>query len=138
MDGRINELTRPLATIIFHDLSAAGLQSRWWLNVTTSWYNCSHFREVHRMERVGIRELKAHLSRHLKRVRAGARLMVTERGRSIATISPVETPVDIAWAHRLVAEGRAHWNGGKPVGSPRPVRATGERTVSDAVLEDRG
>ena len=89
------------------------------------------------METVGIRELKAHLSRHLKRVRSGARLMVTERGRSIATISPVDTPADVVWAHRLVAEGRAHWSGGKPVGSPRPARVTGGRTLSDAVLEDR-
>ena len=89
------------------------------------------------METVGIRELKAHLSRHLKHVRSGARLVVTERGRSIATISPVETPADVAWAHRLVAEGRAHWSGGKPVGNPQPVHVAGERTVSDAVLEDR-
>jgi prevent-host-death family protein len=90
------------------------------------------------MNTVGIRELKAHLSRHLKRVRSGVRLTVTERGRSIATISPVETPADVAWAHRLVAEGRARWSGGKPVGSSRPPRVKGERTVSDAVLEDRG
>jgi prevent-host-death family protein len=90
------------------------------------------------MNTVGIRELKAHLSWHLKRVRSGARLTVTERGRSIATITPVETPVDAAWAHRLVAEGRADWSGGKPVGSPRPVRVTGGRTVSAGVLEDRG
>ena len=48
------------------------------------------------MDTVGIRELKAHLSRHLKRVRSGARLIVTERGRSIATISPVDTPADVA------------------------------------------
>ena len=89
------------------------------------------------METVGIRELKAHLSRHLKRVRAGARLTVTERGRSIATISPVDVPADVDWAHRLVAEGRAQWNAGKPVGSPRPVRVIGGGTVSDAVLEDR-
>lgn len=90
------------------------------------------------MDSVGIRELKAHLSRHLKRVRSGARLMVTERGHSIATISPVETPADVAWAHRLVAEGRARWSGGKPVGSRRPIRVEGRRTVSAAVLEDRG
>jgi prevent-host-death family protein len=90
------------------------------------------------MDTVGIRELKAHLSRHLKRVRSGARLMVTERGRSIATISPIEAPVDVDWAHRLVAEGRAHWSGGKPGGSPRLARLKGARTVSDAVLEDRG
>jgi prevent-host-death family protein len=90
------------------------------------------------MDTVGIRELKAHLSRHLKRVRSGARLTVTERGRSIATISPVEAPADLSWAHRLVAEGRANWSGGKPAGNPRPTRMTGGRTVSDAVLEDRG
>jgi len=88
------------------------------------------------METVGIRELKAHLSRHLKRVRAGARLAVTERGRTIATISPVEAPADVDWAHRLVAEGRAQWNGGKPKGATRPPKVTG-RTASSVVLEDR-
>ena len=90
------------------------------------------------METVGIRELKAHLSRHLKRVRSGARLTVTERGRSIATISPVEAPVDVDWAHRLVAGGRARWSGGKPAGIRQPIRGGRGKTVSDAVLEDRG
>lgn len=89
------------------------------------------------MNTIGIRELKTHLSKHLKRVRSGAHITVTERGRSIATISPVETPVDLAWAQRLVAEGRAHWSGGKPAGSARPVPVTAVRTVSSAVLEDR-
>ena len=89
------------------------------------------------METVGIRELKAHLSRHLKRVRSGTRLVVTERGRSIATIAPVEAPADVDWAHRLVAEGRAHWSGGKPTGCNRPVPIAPGRTVSAAVLEDR-
>ena len=90
------------------------------------------------MDTVGIRELKAHLSRHLKRVRSGATLIVTERGRSIATISPVDVPADLTWAHRLVAEGRAHWSGGKPAGSVRPPRIAAGRTVSGAVIEDRG
>jgi prevent-host-death family protein len=88
------------------------------------------------METVGIRELKAHLSRHLRRVRAGARLAVTERGRMIATISPIETAADVDWAHRLVAEGRAQWNGGKPKGAARPANVAG-RTASSVVLEDR-
>ena len=56
------------------------------------------------MEIVGIRELKAHLTRHLKRVRSGAWLGVSARGRVIAIITPVETPADVAWAHRLVAQ----------------------------------
>ena len=88
------------------------------------------------MERVGIRELKTHLSRHLKRVRAGARLVVTERSRSIATINPVEAPADVDWAHQLVAEGHAHWNGGKPTGAKRPAKIPG-KTASSIVLEDR-
>jgi prevent-host-death family protein len=90
------------------------------------------------VETIGIRELKAQLSRHLKRVRSGARLTVTDRGRSIATISPIEAPTDVEWAHRLVADGRARWMGGKPVGRRHPVHTAGGRTVSDAVIEDRG
>jgi len=82
------------------------------------------------------RDLKTHLSQHLKRVRSGAPLLVTERGRSIATISPVEAPADIDWAHQLVAEGRAHWNGGKPGGATRPAKITG-KPASSIVLEDR-
>ena len=92
--------------------------------------------EAH-LETVGIRELKTHLSRHLKRVRSGTRLLVTEHGRSIATINPVETLAEIDWAHQLVAEGRAHWNGGKPTGAKRPVTLTGKRTAASVVLEDR-
>ena len=88
------------------------------------------------METVGIRDLKTHLSRHLKRVRSGVRLLVTERGRSIAMINPVEAPADVDWAHQLVAEGRAHWRGGKPTGAKRPANITGT-TASSIVLEDR-
>jgi prevent-host-death family protein len=88
------------------------------------------------METVGIRELKTHLSRHLKRVRSGTRLLVTERGRSIATISPVQAPADLDWAHQLVAEGRAHWSGGKPTGAGRPTKTRG-RSAASIVIEDR-
>jgi prevent-host-death family protein len=88
------------------------------------------------VETVGIRDLKTHLSRHLKRVRAGARLVVTEHGRSIATINPVEAPVDVDWAHQLVADGGARWNGGKPTGARRPATVTG-RTAASVVIEDR-
>jgi prevent-host-death family protein len=89
------------------------------------------------MDTVGIRELKTHLSRHLARVRSGARLIVTEHGRPIATIDPVETPDRVEWARAMVAAGRARWEGGKPQGCQPPVAATGGRTVSAAVLEDR-
>lgn len=88
------------------------------------------------METVGIRELKARLSHHLKRVRSGVPLAVTDRGRTIATISPIEVPADVDWAHRLVAEGHARWNGGKPTGAANPPKMTRE-TASSVVLKDR-
>ncbi len=88
-------------------------------------------------ERVGIRDLKAHLSRHLKHVQAGAQIVVTDRGRSIATIAPIERGPDLAWTRRLVTEGRARWEGGKPTGCSRPVEVASDRPVSAAVLEDR-
>ena len=86
---------------------------------------------------VGNRELKTYLSRYLKRVQAGAQLLVTERGRSVATISPVKTPADVGWAHQLVAEGHARWDGRKPTGATRPAKTAGRRTASSIVLEDR-
>ena len=89
------------------------------------------------VETVGIRELKSGLSRYLKRVRSGARVTVTERGRAIATIVPVDVPADVEWAHRLVVSGRARWSGGKPAGSSRPAPTVTGRSVSAAVLEDR-
>jgi antitoxin (DNA-binding transcriptional repressor) of toxin-antitoxin stability system len=88
------------------------------------------------MDTVGIRELKTHLSRHLKRVRAGVRLLVTERGRSIATISPVDVPTSLNSAHELVASGHAQWSGAKPVGAKRPAKVIGN-PASAAVLADR-
>ena len=88
------------------------------------------------MNTVGVRDLKNRLSYHLKRVRAGARLTVTERGKPIATLTPVEQKDDLAWLHKMVAEGRAHWSGGKPTGSKNPPKNTG-KPLSDIVIEDR-
>jgi prevent-host-death family protein len=89
------------------------------------------------METVGVRELKSGLSRYLKRVRSGARVTVTERGRAIATLAPIDLPPDVAWAHALVVSGRAQWSGGKPAGTRPPAPTLAGRSVSEAVLEDR-
>ncbi len=91
------------------------------------------------METIGVRELKAHLSRHLKRVQAGTRLMVTDRGRAVATISPTDTAdasEGDAWARDLVAKGRASWGGGKPRGVANVALAEGP-TIAETVLDDR-
>lgn len=92
-----------------------------------------------RAKAVGIRQLKAHLSRELQRVKAGATVAVTERGRVIATIQPAGEAAspEREWAGAMVASGRASWAGGKPSGLQPSECETPEASLSDAVLEDR-
>lgn len=54
------------------------------------------------MEPVGVRELRQNLSRYLARVKEGESLVVTERGREVARLTP-SGPADSPIA-RLVAE----------------------------------
>jgi prevent-host-death family protein len=87
---------------------------------------------------VGVRDLKAHLSSYLRRVRSGATLSITDRGKVVATIQPAADRFDADWARRMVAEGKASWNGGKPTGLPTPVRLRGRGKVgSEMIIEDR-
>jgi prevent-host-death family protein len=54
------------------------------------------------MAEAGIRDLRDHLSRYLERVRSGEVLTVTDRGRPIARLVPVDGPHTL---DRLIAEG---------------------------------
>jgi prevent-host-death family protein len=44
---------------------------------------------VTKVVRISVSELKARLSEHLRRVKGGEELLVTERGRAVAVLSPV-------------------------------------------------
>ena len=88
------------------------------------------------MSSIGVRELKAQLSRQLKRVQRGTRLTITDRGRPIAVLSPVEHQAGVDWAWRMVADGKASWSGGKPRGLSPLATARGKAT-SEMVIEDR-
>ena len=90
------------------------------------------------MQTIGVREFKARLSHHLKRVRAGHGLIVTHRGRPVASIQPVDAPRDMDWVRVLVAEGKGTWGTGKPKGTTRPIAAGPGKLASDLVREDRG
>lgn len=85
---------------------------------------------------LGIRELKARLSHHLRRAQNGTRLTITDRGQPIAILAPVDTAASTEWAHRMAANGRASWSGGKPTGLGVRIPARG-RLASRAILEDR-
>ncbi len=84
--------------------------------------------------RVGVRELRQNLSKYLRRVERGERLEVTERGRPVAVLAPIDragSPLE-----RLVAAGRASPPSGDILGLlPPPGRPT--TSASEALLEDR-
>lgn len=55
--------------------------------------------------RVGVRELRQNLSRYLRRVATGERLEVTEHGKPVAVLGPVDE--SSSGLRQLVASGRA-------------------------------
>ncbi len=89
------------------------------------------------MTQVGVKVLKDALSEYLRRVGAGEQIVITDRGRPIALLAPIEQGAAARGAWALVAAGRASWNGGKPRGAEHPPRLAGNRAAA-IVLEDRG
>lgn len=82
--------------------------------------------------RLGIKELRDGLSRHLAEVREGHTITVTDHGRPIARIVPVEGPSTL---DQLILDGRVKPARRAKRSVPTPVKADG--TVSDLVEEQR-
>jgi prevent-host-death family protein len=86
---------------------------------------------------VGVRAFKNGLSRYLRRVRAGQRIVVTQRGRPVAIVAGIAArDGEAAAAEALVRGGLASWSGGKPRGCSDPPAPRGAIAAA-AVLEDR-
>jgi prevent-host-death family protein len=88
------------------------------------------------MTQVGVRKLKDRLSGYLKRVQGGEEIVVTERGRSVARIVPVNTSSLKRDLESMLREGSVRWSGGKPRGASRRPVIRG-RTLADMVTEGR-
>ena len=71
------------------------------------------------MTAIGVRALKNQLSRYLKRVQGGERLVVTARGKAVAILSPPSATETDRRIEAMLREGAARWGGGKPTGSRR-------------------
>ena len=83
---------------------------------------------------VGIRELRAGLSRYVEQVKQGEEIVVTDHGKPVARLVPMngERKID-----RLIREGvviparsRTGWRAGEA--------HSGEGSVSEIVIEQRG
>ena len=85
---------------------------------------------------VGVRELKARLSYYMQQVKAGATLVVTERGKAIGRIVPQSPSVETRM-QELVQASLVAWNGRKLAPLAPVARTRGNRMVADLLLEDR-
>jgi prevent-host-death family protein len=90
--------------------------------------------------KVSVRQLKDHLSEHLRKVQRGQSIVVTSHGKPVARLSPVPNELG-SGIKRMLDEGIARWNGKKPHGASRrrPVKLRGPaKTMAEMVLADRG
>ena len=86
--------------------------------------------------RVGVRELRGSLSTWLGRVQAGDEVVVTERGKPVARLVPVE---GLSKLEQLIAEGRVTpaREPKQPIDLSKLPRMKGDKTLSDIVIEER-
>ena len=86
---------------------------------------------------IGIRELKAKLSRCVREVRRGATIVVTEHGHRVARLVPEADSLE-ARLTTLKNAGTISWSG-RRLGRVKPdVRVRGRRTVASLLVESRG
>ncbi|HEY7961341.1 MAG TPA: prevent-host-death family protein [Solirubrobacteraceae bacterium] len=91
------------------------------------------------MERVGIREMRQHLSRYAKRAGAGESFLITERGNEIAQLTPA--PGRSSAIDRLVAERGARRGQGDLLAVleelPSPIPGPPSSEVLDELRDER-
>ena len=85
---------------------------------------------------VGVRQLKAHLSRYLKEVKAGRTVLITEHGRPVGQIVPAGQPLKDR-LQSMSQAGLISWTGKKPALISPVARVRGKRTIADLLVEER-
>lgn len=92
------------------------------------------------MSVVGVEEFKNQLGRYLRRVKHGEEFVLTEQGKPIALIRPVQAAAPAmgldARLAKLAAQGLVTLPTRKPLKMVRKVQVSG-RPISRTVLEDR-
>jgi prevent-host-death family protein len=92
------------------------------------------------MQRVGSREFKNRMGRYMRAVRKGQTLLLTDRGKPVAKVSPPDDAarpkaslMDVL--RKLEAEGSIRL-GTRPLRKFRPIKVKG-KPVSQTIIEDR-
>ncbi|HEX9800916.1 MAG TPA: type II toxin-antitoxin system prevent-host-death family antitoxin [Thermoanaerobaculia bacterium] len=92
------------------------------------------------MSTAGVRDLKNHLTRYLRRTQAGESIVVTDRGRPVAILGPLpESSADESLEQRLarLAErGTLSLPSRRPARRPTRVRVRGAK-LSRTVIAER-
>ena len=86
------------------------------------------------MEHVSVRELRQHLSRYLRRVEKGERLVVTERRRPVAVLAPLPEEDDVL--DYLIAIGEATPGRGNLPDLPPPTPSASPGPPMSEILDD--
>ncbi|MEU0095917.1 type II toxin-antitoxin system prevent-host-death family antitoxin [Kribbella sp. NPDC006257] len=81
---------------------------------------------------IGIRELRDGLSRHLAEVRSGRTITVTDHGKPIARIVPIDQPSAL---ERLIAEGVVRPPLSRKRKAPVPAPADGPNAADGPISE---
>lgn len=93
------------------------------------------------MPTAGVRELKDHLTRYLRRTRAGESVVVTDRGRPVAILGPIpeSAPAEALELRlaQLAERGVLALPSRRPAHRRTRVRVRGER-LSRTVIDERG
>ena len=85
---------------------------------------------------VGTRELKNRLSEYLRRVKAGETVIITERGKPVGQILPIQDSLADR-LKKLAQAGVIEWNGQSILPYQPKATNNGKHLLSDLVIEDR-
>jgi prevent-host-death family protein len=86
---------------------------------------------------VGIREIKGQFSHYLRQVKAGATVVITERGTPVGRLVPVASSLEDRLTE-LVAARQLAWSGRRFRSSSLPrARPLGRKMVAEILVEDR-
>jgi prevent-host-death family protein len=89
---------------------------------------------------VSVKELKNRLTQHLRRVKQGEKVIITDRGKAVAVIQPIQSAAPVvslqARLAKLAAQGLVTLPTRKPLKGVRTVKVSGP-PISRTILEDR-